>query len=377
MNRTAEELIDDLVQILGPDWLAAQLAAMPRRQVTKRVQAIQQLKAHDFVEFYSRYAIRSAPRQASDHEIVRYAHIADHVVGASRVKGFEQIVSSLRSRGRFLDTITEAIVADSYGRRGARVEFVPPAPNRRTPDLHAWPLPTGPLSIECKRIRARSTVLHRARQRYDDIINRVLSALPARLPPLVYVRFADIPEEQVVATAIGALRNVRAPTAWSCVHSDSTVAVWIGPNPGGGAANVGWNLPAIADLDRVYAQAMVEINDGRFGEPAFVALETDGPKFTIHDFEGAFKGAVGQLPESGPGVVAIQIPQPRAEDLDAYLGWARRVFDAGRFRRVNTLNVLWLQENHIEQPADGHTLRGVAYSTMWRSVTHGAARSPI
>lgn len=365
--------IEVAVEVLGRDWVMNEVRRI-RPGTPDRATV-----GHEFCIFYKAFL---EARQDTKHKLISLPinmQIAKHIVGARHVPGFERVLTDLRNRDQFRDTVSEVILAHSLSESGEKVHFQPPSQEsgRRTSDLIVMHRSGAQVRVECKRVHDYNSALARASGRWPNLHRRVAKALKKKhLGAHVYVRFRVFPDEPLVVDALKALESVRVGAEWQEVVAEERFAIWTKQTSEGTALEARMEVPDCADMKRVWVATQAQVRPGQIKGARSIGFELDIASLSISGLQAQFRSAIGQLAENGPGIVGIEIPQPR-EGVAPYLNWLNDEFQKGNYTRVNRVYLFWIRESVETYVVDGEVYQKPEAFTEGMIVDHPQPRCPL
>jgi len=141
------------------------------------------------------------------------------------------------------------------------------------------------------------------------------------------------------------------------------------------------NVPADKDSKKVWYAAKATSDNGTPRDPSVIGFELDLEPFTTSSLDSQISSAIGQLLESEPGLIGVEIPQPRDRvELDRYIDAAGDRFRRGQGGRVNAIYLFWLDErlvNSLPSRAFPQQRKVMEISTIGHRVTNIQPRWPL
>jgi hypothetical protein len=391
-------LVDRHIKLLGEDWLSRRLKKDDEERLAAQGRAHRKLRVrqqarHPVVQWYREYLTASAQNKGGHdglpgRSVVLLATFCSNLGKTKDCAGMAHILERLRKPEEFHATAFEIEVAASYLNRGWTVEFIETGRNR-SPDLEVTRPDGSRFWAECKRKDEMTERDLRNEAFFDDLKDRLYKAWgPSKQNFGLQIEFAGDPQRAELndicelSLELGRQLNTgpaagRLPVSASTVGTGHTIC-----------------LHYLADPD--VAQAYVPIDYG--GDSSeFMAERTEtlymGPLMRnpkVFDFRlqtppdkyqsviNSFNSAVGQIPESGPGVIWIRIPFPdsyarAAADLDKMLSKVQGELTGGQNRRVNAvlISARWFSD----EPNEGK--EAISYRHDCRVLEHPQPRSTL
>lgn len=327
-------LIEEALEVIGKNWfdrrlkneLQAREAAQKRGQ---RKHRISYTAKHPFVRWYVEY-VNWRDAFALDNDIplnqsaLLLATFVSNLVKVKNAAGLEGILRKLRNSDEFLATAFEVEVASGYVNKNWNVEFVETGVER-SPDLKVTTDTGKVFWAECKcrdEMTGRDAEILKFWEHLQDKLYRVLA--PAKINVALVVRSTCDPifsELHGVADAILQASQVIVK------HSERNRLEMRGKSRD---EKYEFNLLYLADPDHEqpvgvfsdmgadwfawYGEFRHDGNGNTFvRNPIFFGFTNMTPTDRYVGALNSFGSAVGQLPDSGPGVIWIRIPCPMGE----------------------------------------------------------------
>lgn len=392
-----------VADVVGPEWLLRKIReAESQRSRPKNLRKYSYLyepSLHPLVEWSMecerwRKACLKTGRLELSESVIKMASLGRALALAKPQSNFQRLVRRLKDKDQFEAAAFEVEVAASYVARGWSVEFVEEG-KERTPDLRVAREDGVFFWVECKRRDVLTERDKRIQSIWRDLESSLLRHLgPRQLNYLVAVKARIDPERkdveylrQIILDGIEGrgLSTFDSQTKAATATVDPTGRFEIliqklsGPDEVIESDRIGFG--ATEDFDRVVigAEAMVnEAGKSHFRNPVMIGFKTAIPPDRVSGVVDALRAAVGQLPEGGPAVVWIRIPDNSWGDglSKAFSRVERLLRDqlTGQSnRRVNAVFVMTRMFERREK--DG--LQGLGYRPLIIRVDHDNPSAPI
>jgi hypothetical protein len=358
------KLLAPFVQTLGADWIAA--AETPAE--------------HPFVRLHREIAVRHPDEAVRLVALPPILALRGAFERALTLEGFETLQPRLRHPSEWPDATAEIVLAGHLAQRAASVRFVPTLGGGagRSPDLRLTTPAGTELVAEVKRIQHGSAKHAKQSARWPTFFDRCRKATK-RAPFSFYFVFRRAPDANLEGEATGALASVDVSSLtalWAHVRVDPAFDLWACRLPPGTQA---CGPPGIADPDRAFFQVRAETNGIQMRSVLLEGAELDAPAFTAATFAKRVADAMGQLPESGPSILGIEIPwYRRPDDVKTHFEWLRAEASKGHFGRVNRFYVFWLDEEPVHRVVDGEPFTNPAGARyVFMHLDHPRPKTPI
>jgi len=319
--------------------------------------------------------------------VLKFAILGKSLEQARTCKGFDRLRNRLKIKKEFFAATFEAEVAASYTARNWDVEFVEEG-NERSPDLKITRDDGVVFWAECK---CRDTLTERDRNlnsfwiELESTLLRVLG--PKKLNYAIFIKalkdpnFAQLPAlkdsifDAVDKGGIGnfdiagsKIKSVSDPTGNFLLSVTKLV------DPDEEIKTTGIGFQSSENFDRVAIISEVKrdtTGDTHFRNPIIMAFKNVKPSDKVTGIIHGFKSAVGQLPEEGPGVIWIRVPDNAWSDkIDQSFKQAEDLLKAELKGRHNQrVNVVFLMTRLFQKlEKDGQT--GLAYKPLKLAIEH-------
>ena len=388
-------------ETIGPKWLQRKINEEQTRRNAAKLSAtkrnfayLYRIPPHPLVawaieaENWRDECLRTG-RLELNESILRFAILGQSLERAKAQKGFSRLSNRLKQAKEFDAAAFEVEVASSYIAKGWSVEFVEEG-DQRSPDLSITTNDQRQFWVECKRreqLTERDRDIHAFWIELESTLLRTLG--PRKLNFGVLVTALFDPDRSMLDDLKNFLLGVIeqggvGSQAESRAEPDPTgkfnliVERLAAPDEEIKASSVG--LKTSQNFDRVVIAAEAKIDDAAqsyFRNPIILAFKNTQPSDKVRGIVNAFKAAVAQLPEEGPGVVWIRIPDNAWVDkLDHAFEQAeaiiREQLDGNDNRRVNAVI---LMTRIFRKLQEGDTV-GRAYSPVALTIVHSNPRCP-
>lgn len=395
--------ISTVVDVLGPRWVNRKLqeasAKKPRRKESlKKYSYLYGPPRHTLIDWLLhvdrwRAECLRTRRLALSQPIAKLATLGRALELVRSQKHFNKLVGRLKRQDQFDAAAFEAEVAASYVSRGWEVEFIEEG-NQKTPDLRVFTSDGSIFHAECKcrdKLTERDKKLSAIWQELEGSLLRHLG--PRRLNYAVIIKARVDPDRSDVETlretilkavSSGGMGEVDIKSQTFRTIPDDTgrfdIAVQFLSGPDQEIEAPGLQFGAAEKLDRIVMGAEMKVDDsGRkfIRNPIILAFKTATPPDRVTGLIHSLRAASSQLPEKGPGVVWIRVPDnswggdvkdsfARAEQL------IREQLTNGRNRRVNAVFLMTRAFRRLEK--DG--LQGLVYTPLVVRVDHDNPETP-
>jgi hypothetical protein len=368
---TLERIIqafDSLVQLIGVDWFETNTADIKPKSITSDKSVYSYLyhkSAHPLISWYLLFPTWKAECERIGHVFLPYDIISLALLGQSleKIRGdkkFNSLINRLKQPDDFYATAWEIEVAASHIAQGLKVQFIEEQ-TTRTPDLYITDQ-LGNLAfwVECKN---RDTDNDKQTQDvWQQIEKHVLQYLDTQR--LNYQIVLTAREElrpgdasRIRRFIIEAIERkfeppslVRVPGATGTFADDTSKFVLTlhklsEPDERLDAATFALPSPRDRTDFGTFVCGRRDLHNGKIEitNPRAVQLVYSGAA-RIQGVQSAFKSAVKQLPETGPGVIHIRLPinswvtdlESTKSQVESYL---RRELSGNQNRRVNAVIV--------------------------------------
>lgn len=319
--------------------------------------------------------------------VLKFAILGKALKKAKACNGFEKLISRLKLDSGFDSAAFEVEVAESYMARGWIVEFIEEG-KKKTPDLKITRDNGSVFWVECKCRDSLSERDKNIQTFWADLESSLLRILgPKKLNFAIFVKALNDP----LLAELSGLRDFILDAienggvglfdiATSRIHpvKDSTgkflVAVTKLTVPDEKIKTKGIGFQSSENFDRlkIFTEGKVdERGDNYFRNPTIIALKNSQPSDKVSGIIHAFKSATGQLPEEGPGVIWIRIPDNMwSDDIDGSFKQAESLIrDELRGANNRRVNAVMLMTRIFHKLAkDG--LTGLGYKPLILRIEH-------
>jgi len=393
-------------ETIGIKWLSRKTKEEKRRQkqgklsVKKRKHSyLYRASPHPLVQWTIeeerwRKACLKSRKMELREAVLKFAILGKALEQARICKGFDRLRNRLKIKKGFYAAAFEAEVAASYIARGWNVEFVEES-NERSPDLKITRDDGAIFWAECK---CRDTLTERDRNlnsfwtELESTLLRVLS--PKKLNYAIFVKaledpdFAQMPAlKDFVFDAVdkggidffeiaaSKIKSVSDPTG-NFLLSVTKLA-----DPDEEIKTSGIGIQSSENFDRVALVSEVKkdkTGDAYFRNPIIIALKNAKPSDKVTGIIHGFKSAVGQLPEEGPGIIWIRVPDNAWSDkIDQSFKQAENLLRAELKGSHNQrVNVVFLM-TRLFQKLEKDGLTGLLYKPLKLAIEHENPRQPV
>jgi hypothetical protein len=393
-------------ETIGATWLQRKLKEHKKRQSQDKLSATKRKytflyrpRPHPLIEWSIetenwRKACLTTGRLDLNEAVLKFAVLGKSLERARNQKGFSRLKNRLKQLAEFDAAAFEAEVASSYIAKGWAVEFVEEG-DQRSPDLKVTTGDGTLFWVECKRrdeLTERDKNIHRFWIDLESGLLRVLG--PNKLNFAILVKALVDPDRSTLADFTRFILQMIDKGGIGSINQE-TNEIRAAPDPTGKfnvlvhrlaapdeeikTSSIG--LRASEDFDRVLIGAEAKKDEAAqtyFRNPVIVAFKNTQPSDKVTGIINAFKSAVGQLPEEGPSVVWIRIPDNAWVDkLDRSFNQAEGLIKSeltgNHNQRVNAV-ILMTRVFRKLQEADK---TGLAYSPVTMTIVHQNPRCPV
>lgn len=395
-------------ETIGIKWLSRKLKEEKRRQkqdklgLEKRKHTyLYRASPHPLVQWsieaerWREACIKSRKMELKE-VVLKLAILGKSLEQARTCKGFDRLKNRLKIKKQFYAAAFEAEIAASYTARNWDVEFVEEG-NERSPDLKITRDDGADFWAECK---CRDALTERDRNLnsfWKELESTLLRTLgPKKLNYAICIKalkdpeFAQLPAlKNVIFDAVdkGGIGHFDIGIGDSKIESVSdptgnflfSVTKLVDPDEEINTTEIGFQ--SSENFDRVVIVSEVKTDttgDTRFRNPIIIALKNVNPSDKVTGIIHGFKSAVGQLPQEGPGVIWIRIPDNAwSDNIDQSFKQAEDLLRAElkgtHNQRVNVVFLMTRVFQKLEK--DGQT--GLSYKPLKLAIEHENPRQPV
>lgn len=341
-----------------------------------------------------RKACLKSGKMELNESILKYAILGKALEQARRCKGFGRLISRLKQDSEFDSAAFEAEVAKSYIARGWNVEFIEEG-SEKSSDLEVIRENESLFWVECKCRDALSERDQSIQSFWKELESSLLRVLgPKKLNFAIFAKALDDPVFHEIATLkdflFGAIDKggtglFDIKTSILEPVTDPTgkflVAVTKLTEPDEEIKTKGLEVNSSENFDRVIIASEAKIDEkgeSYFRNPIVIELKNYKPSDKVTGIMHAFKSATGQLPEEGPGVIWIRIPDNAwSDNYDQSFKQAENLIrdelKGSHNQRVNAVILMTRIFEKLTQ--DG--LIGLGYKPLRLLIEHANPRKPI
>ncbi len=325
------EAIEDGIVILGKEWFSRQRKKdmLERKAVQEKDSTKQRLRhspRHPIIQWYYEYS-RWLETAAAGDEIpanqstLLLASLASNLIKVKASIGFQHILPRLRNPEEFSAAAFEVEVASSYINREWEVEFIRPC-EERTPDIKVVKKCGLIFWVECKCRDQHSGRDQLISGFWENVQEKLYRAwMPSKMNFGVMLKTKHDPVrsdlEEVVQAIIRAANQINdhperrtLSIHGKVLHDKYDFSLFYLSDPDEELAFSGFNDGG-ADWFSMEGEVMYNANgEGLIRNPKFYGFTNSNPPDKYTGVLNAFKSAVGQLPDQGPGVIWLRIPAP-------------------------------------------------------------------
>jgi hypothetical protein len=385
-------------ETIGSKWLLRKIKEEETRQardkrsvINRKHSYLYRAQPHPLVRWAMeaerwRKACLATERLELNEAILRFAILGRALEQARDQRGFSRLRNRLKQLDEFAAAAFEAEVAYSYIAKRWAVEFVEEGSDR-SPDLKVTMEDGTAFWVECK-CRDELTERDKTIQAFwTDLESTLLRVLgPKKLNFVIIVKALEDPDRSMLSDltsflfqavdkggigsikAMSELRAVLDPTGRFLLVAQRSAE----PDEEIKASSIG--LQASEDFDRVVITAEGKVNEAGqsyFRNPVVIAFKNAAPSDKVTGIVHALKSAVGQLPEEGPGVVWIRIPDNAWVDhLDRSFQQAEAIIktelSGSHNQRVNAVILM----TRIFRKLQNAETSGLAYTPVIVTIEH-------
>jgi len=404
-------LCEHAIDRVGRSAIDSALSRVDGRPAIDQLQFFRMASTHpmlDDVRHYRSWRKRSEELgQIQDQRrVVRLAHFGWALTMVDQCVGYGEVVQRLADPREYSGARYEVEVAAAYLYGGAQVTFLPRVAGLRTPDLEIFGDMHGRYWVECKVISRLDEQSAAFDQQWNEVEAYVQRAAARErrgwLLALLAVSAEVLPTPDVIR-AVAATRA--APNAPPLPGIDEAHPIWSTLDFG--------SLPFLRTLDGNYAIgfAKCQQNDLVFRGAATFAFPDDftrisfaselrvtergeeirnprillmgrstrAEKFRRNAIRNAISRAASQLPQSGPGIVKVRLPDYDSDaDREQAFAIAQEVageaLRGGQNRRVNAICIESMQSILAKK---GSESQGAALLPWQVTIIHDSPRLPF
>lgn len=391
---------------IGPKWLWKKLKEEEKRQKRDKLNLksrkhsyLYRPKPHPLVEWgwevesWRKACLKSGKMELRE-AVLKFAILGKALEQAVVCKGFDRLRKRLKIKKEFYAAAFEAEVAASYKARDWDVEFVEEG-NERSPDLKITKDDGTIFWAECK---CRDILTERDKNLssfWAELESTLLRSLgPKKLNYAIFVKALKDPEfTQMPALKAFLLNTVDRggigffDVAASKIKSVSdptekfllSVTKLKDPDEEIKTSSIG--VQSSENFDKVTLVSEVKTDksgDTYFRNPIVIAFKNAKPSDKITGIIHGFKSAVGQLPEEGPGVIWIRVPDNAWTDkIDQSFKQAENLLRA-KLKGSNNqrVNVVFLM-TRLFQKLEKDGLTGLSYKHLKLAIEHDNPHQPV
>lgn len=356
-----------------------------------------EVQPHDLIQWTMdierwRKSCLETKRFELNESVLKYAILGKALSRAKHQKGFEKLISRLKLKSEFYSAAFEAEVASSYIQIGWEVEFVEEG-NERSPDLKVTRQDGSVFWVECK---CRDALTERDRKIHSLWVELESSLLrymgPNKINAAVFIKSLSDPErtdleplKQFVIEQLNSakpqnvdgteIRSTFDPTRKYQVAIHRLLEADVEVESGG----VGFNASEDFEKVSVFSEMKVDENNNTYvRNPMILAFQNAIPSDNVSGIIHGFNSAVGQLPESGPGVIWIRIPDNAwNNDLQNSFAKAQKIIKSeltgDHNRRINAVILMTRMFEKIEKNGD----EGIGYRPIMTTIEHDNPRNIV
>jgi len=396
--------ISEVTTTVGKKWLIKKIKEEENKQkqgkktLKKRKHSyLYRTKPHPLVEWAIeverwRKACLKSKRFELNESILKYSILGKALSRACHQKGFDKLKSRLKLKSEFYSAAFEVEVASSYIERGWRVEFVEEG-NDRSPDLKVIKQDDSVFWVECK---CRDILTERDKtigSFWSELESSLLRFLgPQKANVAVFVKSLSDPVrsdlEPLKKFILYQIENINLVAARkSEINSiidpsqKYQVAIQKLSEPGVEIISKGIGFNSPENFEKVCMIAKMKINEDKktyVRNPIILGFKNAIPSDNVTGIIHGFKSAVGQLPEHGPGVVWIRIPDNAwNNDLQNSFSTAERLIKSelsgAHNTRVNAVILMTRIFKKLEK--DGSA--GLGYKPLKKIIEHENPRCAV
>ena len=326
--------------------------------------------------------------------ILKFAILGKSLEKAKACKGFGRLRNRLKNKKEFYGAAFEVEVGASYVAKNWDVEFVEEG-NERSPDLKITRDDGAIFWAECK---CRDKLTERDKNInsfWKDLESTLLRTLgPKKLNYAIFVKALKDPTfERLPALKEYILESINKGGIGSFNFTGQNIKSDFDPtknfllsvarlaDPDEEIKTSGFGFQSSEKFDRAVIAAETKRDSSGntyFRNPITIALKNANASDKVSGIIHGFKSAVGQLPEKGPGVIWIRIPDNAwSDNIDQSFKQAENLLKAELWGTHNQrVNVVFLMTRVFQKLQKGR-LTGLSYKPLKLAIEHENPYQPL
>jgi hypothetical protein len=324
------EITEEGINILGIEWFSRQSTKdMYKREAVQQAdrtkQRLRYTPQHPIIQWHYEFskwreAIASGLEVQANQSTLELASFTRDLIKVKNASGLEHVLARLQKPKEFSAAAFEVEVAASYVNREWEVEFIQPS-NERSPDIKVTTNNGLVFWVECKcrQLSGRDSLISVFWENLQEKLYR--SWMPSKMNFGVLLTTAYDPvhsDLEEVADAIMRAANQlydhpekrRLGIQGKVVADKYVFRLQYLSDPDEELPFSGYNDGG-ADWYSMEGEVMYNSKgEGIIRNPKFYGFTNTNPPDKYLGVLNAFKSAVGQLPDQGPGVIWLRVPVP-------------------------------------------------------------------
>ncbi|QOP42146.1 hypothetical protein [Sulfurimonas marina] len=297
------------------------------------------------------------------------------------LNGFDKIINRLKMQEEFYSSAWEVEVASFYLNKGYQVEFIEEGKDK-SPDLKITTDENKTFWAECKCRDIYTERDKKINKFWDDLESALLRNLgPNKINAFIIIKSLRDPEAKELDTlktflftcinsACKSIKKIHSFIEPITKNYEIAITILSQPDEEITSSSLTFNLSE--KLDRMKHSCDFQINQNNkpiIKNPIFIGFKNVKESDKVSGIIDGFKKAVKQLPEEGPGVVWIKVPDNAWNDnleksfLEAE-ALLKSKFTKGQNTRVNVVHLLTRLIHKIENEENN----GLSYKPLVLSV---------
>ncbi len=391
------DIAEEGINMLGIEWFSRQQTkdmnmreAVHQKNRTK--QRVRYTPKHPVIQWHYEYskwreAIASGLDIQANQSTLLLASFTRDLVEVRKARGLEHMLPRLQNPKEFTAAAFEVEVAASYVKRGWEIEFIQPSAER-SPDIRVTTNNGLVFWVECKCRDQLSGRDSKISAFWENLQERLYRAwMPSKMNFGVLLTSAKDPVKsdlEEVADVIMQAANLlydhpdkrRLGIRGTAIAEKYDFRLQYLSDPDEELAFSGFGDGG-ADWFSMEGEVMYNANgEGLIRNPKFYGFKNTNPPDKYMGVINAFKSAVGQLPDQGPGVIWLRVPVPtdgaRSEsDMRSMVTMLEREVSGQHNTRVNCVILsarVFANEQNQGQPA-------IAYRHISTIIEHNNPKS--
>ena len=388
--------INEVPDVLGEKWLDKKvtqeinLRKISGKNIHQRKHSYLFLpKPHPLIEWAIevekwRKACIESHRLELNKAVLKYAILGISLYSAKNLIGFDKLIPRLKQKKQFYSAAFEIEVASSYIARDWNVEFISEGITK-TPDLRITKQDGSFFYVECK---CRDQLTKRDKNNetfWTDLSSTLIRKLgPKKKNFLILVKSLVDPKlsdlDHLITFIISTIETYSdKPSIYFRKKSiiDPTERYQIVINkltdPDSEVETNGIGFNSSEGFDKVTIVSEMKSNGGKniLRNPIILGFKNTIPSDKVNGIINGFKSAVKQLPQEGPGVIWIRIPENAwINDLENSFQIAESIvqneLSGSHNTRVNAVILM----TRIFQELEKESIQGLSYRPVKKIIEH-------